>query len=121
MFGAFHHMNEHNDLLANTSNWNVTNGSVYMGKCHTYQYPNTLEADMVTDGLLFALNPNTSYRVFFHDPKYYLLVSNPMVYPRIWFEYKVILSSWNKRCQIMLISFRVTARIRTHLSGITSV
>ena len=91
IFNAFHHMYKQNDVLQNSSNWNVNKGSVFMGQCHTFQYPDPLQADMVTDGLLFAINPNISYRVFFHDPKYYLLVSNPMVFPRIWFEYEVMI------------------------------
>ena len=65
---AFHDLHETNDLLQNTSNWIVNKGNVYMGQCHTFQYQKTLQANGITDGLGFAINPNLSYRygcVFF--------------------------------------------------------
>ena len=89
IFDAFHNVIEQNDLLKNTSSWIVNKGNVYKGQCHTFQYPNPLQADAFEDVLMFAINPNISYEVFFHDPNYYLIVPNPMVFPRIWLEYKV--------------------------------
>ena len=43
---------------------------------------------MVFDGFLFYLDPSLNYRVIFHDPKFYHLVSNILTFPRIWLEYK---------------------------------
>ena len=45
-------------------------------------------ADMVSDGFLFYLDPSLSYRVIFHDPRFYHIVSNTLTFPRIWLEYK---------------------------------
>ena len=72
-----------------SSYWRKTPGSVFMGMCHTFQYDGLLEADMVKDGFGFSLDPNMSYTVIVHDPKYYVFDSNPLVFPRMWLTYKV--------------------------------
>ena len=84
-----HRIDTRNDLLLNTSNWNVTKGNVFVGQCHTFQNPNILQADAVMDGQLFAINPNLTYRVIFHDPKYFLITENPTVFPGIPAVFKV--------------------------------
>ena len=103
---AFHDLIKWNDLLGNTSNWIVNKGNVYKGQCHTFQYQNTLQANGITDGLAFAINPNLSYRygnwklskyihpyrVVFHDPKFFLPSENPMVIPRLKIQFQV----WKK-------------------------
>ena len=43
----------------------------------------------ILPGLLFFLDPNINYRIIFHDPKFYHMVSNTFTFPRIWLEYKV--------------------------------
>ena len=50
------------------------------------------QADMVTDGFGFSLNPNQTYTILVHDPNFFLMASNPMVFPRIWATYKVCLA-----------------------------
>ena len=68
--------------------WSPIMDTVYYGTCHTFQYPDKVFADMVSDGFLFYLDPSLSYRIIFHDPKFYHVVSNTLTFPRIWLEYK---------------------------------
>ena len=75
--------------MLNSSYWTKTPGNVFMGMCHTFQYPEPLQADMVKDGFGFTLDPELSYTVIVHDPKYYIMGSNPLVFPRMWLTYKV--------------------------------
>merc|ERR1711915_192629 len=56
--------------------------------CYTFSYKAKLKADMLTDGLVFQLDPKLSYRIIIHDPNYLLMASNPLVFPRIWQDYK---------------------------------
>ena len=86
---AYHHVEKMNDVLKNTSNWIMNKGNVFLGQCHTFQYPHNLQADAVSDGILFTLHTSLSYRVLIHDPKYYLLVTQPKIFPRIYFQLKV--------------------------------
>lgn len=94
---------QHN--VMNSSFWSRNFGSPFMGTCHTFNYPVKvirwlsgcaimsmlqLNADMIVDGVVFMLDPELSYRVLFHDPRYFLMASNPLVFPRIWKEYKAI-------------------------------
>ena len=85
---AFLHVQEKRNML-NSSYWTKTPGNVFMGMCHTFQYPEPLQADMVKDGFGFTLDPELSYTVIVHDPKYYIMGSNPLVFPRMWLTYKV--------------------------------
>ena len=85
---AFHDMLKLNDVL-NSSYWSEAPGSVFLGRCHTFQFPNKVEAHMITDGLIFGLDPNKAYVVLLHDPNYFLLASNPLIFPRIWLDYRV--------------------------------
>ena len=68
--------------------WKPNFGSPHLGMCHTLSLPTKLKADMMADGLMFQLDPSLSYKVIIHDPKYFLMASNPLVFPRIWREYK---------------------------------
>ena len=43
---------------------------------------------MLADAIFFHLDPQLSYRIFLHDPHYYVMASNPLVFPRIWKDYK---------------------------------
>ena len=86
------------DILVNNNpyvTWNITASNVYLGRCHTLLFTKPLLADMITDALGFGLNPEMSYRVLLHDQNYYLLASNPMVFPRIWVEYPVPMFKFN--------------------------
>ena len=56
--------------------------------CHTFNFSDRVYADMVLDGFLFCLDPSLNYRVIFHDPRFYHIVSNTLTFPRIWLEYK---------------------------------
>ena len=95
LMGAVYSLAIKQDILHNNpdATWNTTASNIYFGKCHTLQFYKPLLADMITDGLAFGLNPNMSYRVILHDPNYYLLAYNPMVYPRISLEFTVIKAS----------------------------
>ena len=37
---------------------------------------------------MFQLDPNLGYRIFLHDPLYFAMATNPLVFPRIWKDYK---------------------------------
>ena len=74
--------------LMNESLWSTVMDTVYYGTCHTFQYSDKVYADMVFDGFLFYLDPGLNYRVIFHDPKFYHIVSNTKTFPRMWLEYK---------------------------------
>ena len=52
-------------------------------------------ADMVSDGFVFYLDPSLSYRVIFHDPKFYHIVSNTLTFPRIWRDISRLCSYWS--------------------------
>ena len=84
---AFHDIMQPKSIM-NASHWSQNFGSPYLGMCHTFIYPKKLKADMLADGLVFQLDPELSYKVILHDPKYLLMASNPLVFPRIWREYK---------------------------------
>ena len=68
--------------------WRENFGSPYLGMCHTFHATIKLKADMMKDGLIFQLDPELSYKIYIHDPKYYLMAANPLVYPRIFRDYK---------------------------------
>ena len=85
---AIHHIKYQNSVMEEAM-WSSKMATVYYGMCHTFLYPHKLEADMINDGLLFYLEPTINYRIIFHDPKFYHMVSNTFTFPRIWLEYKV--------------------------------
>ena len=33
--------------------------------------------------IMFALNPNLSYQIFIHDPKYFITTLSPAVFPHV--------------------------------------
>lgn len=68
--------------------WRSTLGTVYMGHCYSFTLSEDLQADMVHDSLVFGLDVGLSYRVFLHDPQYHHFVSNPLVFPRLWRDYR---------------------------------
>ena len=53
------------------------------GKTYTFQYPSPLLGSCSQDGTLFYVNPNKTYHVSVHDPKYYLMTVRELVFPRI--------------------------------------
>ena len=75
-------------LIKSQTHWRPNFGSPHLGMCHTFTYGTKLQADMVKDSLTFQLDPNLSYKVIIHDPKFFLMASNPLVFPRIWKEFK---------------------------------
>ena len=87
MKDAIHHMAEQNPVM-DPSMWSSKMATVYYGMCHTFIFADNLRADMISDGLLFFLDPELSYRIIFHDPKFYHVVSNTFTFPRIWLEYQ---------------------------------
>ena len=68
--------------------WKETMGTVYMGRCYSFTLSENLQADMVEDALVFGLDVRLAYRVFLHDPHYHHFVSNPLVFPRLWRDYR---------------------------------
>ena len=76
------------ESVVKESLWRTTMDTVYYGTCHTFNYSDRIYADMVLDSFLFYLDPSLKYRVIFHDPKFYHIVSNTLTFPRIWLEYK---------------------------------
>ena len=74
--------------VMNSSLWSSIMSVVYAGLCHTFDYPEPLSGDINRDSFLFYLDPNISYRIIVHDPKFHLLVTNSIAFPRIRLEYK---------------------------------
>ena len=83
-------MDPYYNLMLTSSYWSQSAGNVFAGRCHTFQYPTEVGADFVTDGFIFGLNPNQQYDVLIHDPNFYLLVTNPLVFPRFWLRFVVL-------------------------------
>ena len=83
------------ELLKNETNWKVNKANIHMGQCNTFQNP--ILAKTPDDNIQFALNPNISYTIILHDPKFYALLGNPMLFPRIWKHFKANkVSIWNE-------------------------
>ena len=77
------------NLMLTRSYWQQTAANIYMGRCHTLQYPTEVGANFLKDGFIFGLNPNQQYDILIHDPNFYLLVTNPVVFPRFWIRFSV--------------------------------
>ena len=104
MLGAVYNLENKVDLLHNNSEvtWNTTASNVFYGRCYTFLYSKPILANQLTDGLAFGLNPNITYKVILHDPNFYLIVSNPLVFPGIWREFIVIFLNGNLLMLFML-------------------
>ena len=72
----------------NSSIWSSNMANVYYGFCHTFTNPEKLPAAAYAPAGVFYLNPNLTYRVILHDPLFYHVVINGLVFPRVWLEYK---------------------------------
>ena len=70
--------------------WNKTVHTVFLGMCHTFQFPGKVGSQAYMNSFVFALDPNLSYQIYLHDPKYYYIVINPTVSPRLYFDLKVM-------------------------------
>ena len=59
---------------------------VFFGVCHTFTYPDQPDKDRTYS--TFYLNPGLNYRIFIHDPKFYLPVVKSGIFPRMFVHYK---------------------------------
>ena len=75
--------------LMKESLWNKTVHTVFLGMCHTFQFPEKVGSQSYVNSFTFALNPNLSYQIYLYDPKYYYIVVNPTVSPRLYYDLKV--------------------------------
>ena len=86
----------------------------YYGMCHSFIYPGKVTAgDGEDDTFSFYLNPELSYRVIIHDPRFYHIVSNSLVFPRIWLEFeseKLLRSGHYQDCGITLTQHHLLNR-----------
>ena len=57
------------------------------GKGYMFWSPRNLLAVHELDGITFKLNPNASYSLAVHDPKYFILTGRPLVFPGIFRRY----------------------------------
>ena len=78
---AFHSM-------INESFWTSTMLTVPFGLCHTFRYPGNIGDDFYKDSFYFILSTNFNYKIIIHDPLFYHLIFNSLIFPRIWIEYK---------------------------------
>ena len=76
--------------VKNSSYWSQNSAIVFLGRCYTFQFPESVQADMIGDGFWFGLNSSLTYDIAFHDPNFYLLTSNPLVFPRVLKTLRVI-------------------------------
>ena len=69
-------------------------GNKYYSYGTIYTTQNTVElyGDKL-DGFVFCLDPEFSYFVRIHDPKYYLMSQRPLVFPEIFKQYEAKASS----------------------------
>ena len=74
--------------MMNSSLWMSDMAMVYYGLCHTFRNPVKLKAMAQATAGSFYLNPNLTQRVIIHDPLFYHILSNALVFPRVWLEYK---------------------------------
>ena len=74
--------------VMNSSLWSSNMASVFAGLCHSFTYPDYLSSHFNTENFLFFLDPDLSYWVLIHDPKFYHVVTNSLVFPRVLLEYK---------------------------------
>ena len=72
--------------VMNSSLWRSHMASVNFGLCHTFIYPDTLEAGQARFG--FYLEPGLSLKVMLHDPQFYHVLVNSLSVPRIWLQYQ---------------------------------
>ena len=86
----FHSLDERNNLLVDDY-WNKTMNTIYFGRCHTFQYPHAVGTDSYQDSFIFPLDVSKWYQIYFHDPAYYLQVTNPLIAPRLYRDYRVTL------------------------------
>ena len=68
IISAFHDITNLTSVM-NPLYWTLNFGSPYLGMCHTFIYTTKLKADMLSDGVVFQLDPELSYKVIIHDPK----------------------------------------------------
>ena len=74
--------------MLNSSLWSTTMATVYYGMCHTFRNTEKLPAMAMVPAGVFYLNPNLTQRIIIHDPLFYHILSNSLVFPRVWLEYK---------------------------------
>ena len=80
-----------NNVINNSSFWNDGAFHSVAGKYYTFHYPYPVKIDPMSNKILFAVNPNSSFTaILLHDPKFIFVNSNPGVYPRVYKEYQVI-------------------------------
>ena len=70
--------------------WTSDMALIFFGVCHSLIYPHKISADHrdVVNSSTFYLDPSINYRIFIHDPKFYLLLSKNGIFPRIFLQYK---------------------------------
>ena len=66
--------------------WSSDITSAMSGRCYTLNYTQALGVDLELDSLVFNLNPKMKYMIFVHHHDLFLLNSNPMTLPRIYFN-----------------------------------
>ena len=101
--------------VMNSSLWSSSMATVYAGLCHSFNYPRPLSAKgyAADHSLLFYLDPSLNYRVLIHDPKFYHIVSNSLVFPRIFFNFeseKPLRSGHYQDCEITLTQHHLLDR-----------
>ena len=68
--------------LMNKTYWSTYLSVTAYGKCHVLKYEQPFSADFETDSLTLFLNPELSYRIYIHDPKYFFTTHNMLTIPQ---------------------------------------
>ena len=63
--------------------WNSDMTRTLFGMCHSFQYPESVGNVDFKDEFGFELNPNVPYRIFMHDPNFFILSNNQVFIPHI--------------------------------------
>merc|ERR1711978_358155 len=86
--------------------WSSNMVTTPFGLCHTFKYPGNIGADFYEDSFIFLLSTELNYRIIVHDPLFYHVIFNSLIFPRIWLEYKM--DENLKPQQYELVSISVT-------------
>ena len=70
-------------VINTTKDWTMDISAFYFGRCYTLQYPDKVGSHLDSNMMMLFLNPNLTFDIFIHDPKYFITSLSPAVFPHI--------------------------------------
>ena len=84
--------------------WRTDISAVYLGRCHTLQFPEAV-GSLLDDYLLtISFNQSLSYDIFMHDPKYFFTTLNPAAFPHIRIKRKPLQNETDRNYDFLYVS-----------------